>query len=218
MPAHPLIFSNQYLQLSSLLPHNTSIYGLGEYYSGNYRRNPSSTVQPFWALDIGDPVDANMYGYHSVYQEVRPRKGTNKRGEDAATTDTHAVWLKNSAGMDVILRDGVVQYRAIGGTFDFYFYSGDKNGSLIQFRQPGSTDCRPYSKCHLIMRKLGLIPRRPSSPRFTNSAVNVIEQYVQSIGLPQVPPTWAFGYHQCRWGYAVGDSSGRMLFSAMFHD
>ncbi|KAF8318461.1 glycoside hydrolase family 31 protein [Clavulina sp. PMI_390] len=166
MPAHPLVFSDQYLQISSSLPYNANVYGLGEYYSGNYRRNPSSTVQPFWALDIGDPMDANMYGYHAVYQEIRSSANGGM--------ETHAVWFKNSAGLDVILRDGVIQYRAIGGTLDFYFYSGDKSG---------------------------LIPGRPQSPRHVNSPANVIEQYVQSIGLPQVPPTWAFGFHQCRWGY-----------------
>lgn len=112
-----------------------------------------------------------MYGHHAVYQDVR------KNG------DMHAVWLKNAAGMDVILRDGVIQYRAIGGTLDFYFYSGDESPSA--------------STSSLSLN------RRAKKTGAVNSAVTVIEQYVQSIGLPQVPPTWAFGYHQCRWGYAV---------------
>lgn len=203
MPAHPLIFSDQYLQISSILPHNASIYGLGEYYSGNYRRNPSHTVQPFWALDIGDPVDANMYGYHPVYQEVRPRRAHsqveingNNRENALLSVDTHAVWLKTSAGMDVILRDGVMQYRAIGGTLDFYFYSGDERSPekpTKGFDHNVNVDFDPHS------------PANASYRGFKNTAITVIEQYVQSIGLPQVPPTWALGYHQSRWGYSVSN-------------
>lgn len=203
MPAHPLVFSDQYLQISSALPSNASIYGLGEYYSGNYRRNPSHTIQPFWALDIGDPIDANMYGYHAVYQEVRPRKAhwrtginSNDSGNNSLAVDTHAVWLKTSAGMDVILRDGVIQYRTIGGTLDFYFYSGDEHSSgkpARAFEHNTKSDFNTYS----------FASRGTSHRSFTNSAIIVIEQYVQSIGLPQIPPIWAFGYHQCRWGYSV---------------
>lgn len=62
MPAHPLVFENQYLQLSSALPEDANIYGLGEYISGELRRNQSETLQTFFALDAGDPVDSNMYG------------------------------------------------------------------------------------------------------------------------------------------------------------
>lgn len=200
MPAHPLIFSDQYLQLSSSLPPASSatIYGLGEYYSGNYKRNASGTVQPFWALDIGDPVDANMYGHHAVYQDVRHRKNIN--GEDGET-DTHAVWLRNAAGMDVILRDGVIQYRAIGGTLDFYIYSGDESPSA-SISNSASGSILNLRKSRRAREKAGIV----------NSAVTVIEQYVQSIGLPQVPPTWAFGYHQCRWGYAVSPPSSCDIF------
>jgi alpha-glucosidase len=208
MPAHPLIFSDQYLQISSALPLNTSVYGLGEYYSGNYRRNPSHTIQPFWALDIGDPIDANMYGYHSVYQELRPRKRQPRvKGSPATGTsavDTHAVWLKTSAGMDVILRDGVIQYRTIGGTLDFYFYSGDTRFEkptkrAVGFAHHDKADLNTHSS----------VSAETSGRAFTNTAVTVIEQYVQSIGLPQIPPNWAFGYHQCRWGYLVRRAQGR---------
>lgn len=221
MPSHQLIFSPQYIQLSSYLPtlrpsnsnsttnitdsqlSRSTIYGLGEYYAGNYARNTSGTIQPFWALDIGDPIDANMYGHHAVYMDVRSPSHSIASNGTGTIPDTHAVWLRNPSGMDIILRDGVVQYRAIGGTLDFYFYSGDANAS------PSSSFSTSLSERTAGTKSGALSPRavkncdKSNTKTRTNSAIHVIEQYVQSIGLPQVPPNWAFGYHQCRWGYAV---------------
>ncbi|KAK8861244.1 hypothetical protein IAR55_002063 [Kwoniella newhampshirensis] len=118
LPAHPLIFEDQYLQISSKLPTGANIYGLGEVIAGSgYRRNESATVQTFWTRDVGDPVDENMYGVHAMYMEVR-------YNEKLKRLQSHGVFLLNSNGMDVILRDGVIEYRAIGGTLDFYFLSG----------------------------------------------------------------------------------------------
>jgi alpha-glucosidase (family GH31 glycosyl hydrolase) len=31
--------------------------------------------------------------------------------------------------------------------------------------------------------------------------LDVISQYQNAIGLPHMPPYWALGWHQCRWGY-----------------
>ncbi|KAJ1588605.1 hypothetical protein NDA11_002522 [Ustilago hordei] len=119
MPKHEMVFENQYLQLSSALPEGANVYGLGEYVTGSFRRNPDETLQPFFTLDAGTPVDSNQYGYHPVYTEAR-------KGKDAKLS-THTVYLQNTAGMDVLLRRGVIQYRAIGGTLDFRFFSGDSS-------------------------------------------------------------------------------------------
>ncbi|OWZ26692.1 alpha-glucosidase [Cryptococcus neoformans c45] len=126
MPAHPLVFEDQYLQLSSKLPVGANIYGLGEAVSGSgYRRNSSSTVQTMWARDIADPVDENLYGTHPFYMEVR-------YNETSCTLASHGVFLRNSNGMDVVLRDGAIQYRAIGGTLDLYFVSGPSPNDVTE--------------------------------------------------------------------------------------
>ncbi|GAC93447.1 glycoside hydrolase [Pseudozyma hubeiensis SY62] len=119
-PKHELIFENQYLQLSSALPQDANVYGLGEYVTGSFRRNPNETLQTFFTLDAGTPVDSNMYGYHPVYTEVR-------KGSDGKLR-SHTVSWSSTSGMDVLLRSGLIQYRAIGGTMDLRFFSGSADG------------------------------------------------------------------------------------------
>jgi alpha-glucosidase len=174
MPSHPLIFENQYLQLSSALPKDANVYGLGEYISGGYRRNPNATLQPFMTLDQGDPVDSNMYGYHPVYMEAR---------QTGSELKSHAVYYQNTAPLDVILREGLIQYRAIGGTLDFRFFSGDdsSNSTTTSAASTNSSD---------------------STADLVNTPSNVISQYVNFIGLPTMIPRWSLGFHLCRWGYS----------------
>ncbi|EIW73063.1 hypothetical protein TREMEDRAFT_24338, partial [Tremella mesenterica DSM 1558] len=111
--SHSLIYEDQYLQMSTSLPTNANIYGLGEVVSSSgFRRDPNGTIATMWNRDSGGtPIDENLYGSHPFYLEVRP-------------TGSHGVFMLNSHGMDVILRPEVLQYRMIGGTFDLYFLAG----------------------------------------------------------------------------------------------
>ncbi|KAF5391185.1 hypothetical protein D9757_003120 [Collybiopsis confluens] len=157
-----LVFEDQYLQLTSSLPHDTNIYGLGEVIaSSGFRRNVAvsgGSIQTLWARDAGDPVDANFYGNHPVYLEHRFNETINE-------AQSHGVFLFSSSGGDIMLltppnaKQSLVQYRMIGGILDFYFFSGP-------------------------------------------SPVAVIEQHGALVGFPSWIPSWAFGFHQCRWGYA----------------
>ena len=31
--------------------------------------------------------------------------------------------------------------------------------------------------------------------------LDVVRRYTRLTGLPEMPPLWALGYHQCRWNY-----------------
>jgi alpha-glucosidase len=112
-----LVFESQYVRLSTSLPPNPNVYGLGEHsdsyrlrtYEG-YRRTLWNREAPFI------PRKENLYGSHPMYIEHR-------------TTGTHGVLLLNSNGMDVNYNrsssgDHYLEYNTIGGVLDFYFFAG----------------------------------------------------------------------------------------------
>ncbi|KIM86518.1 glycoside hydrolase family 31 protein [Piloderma croceum F 1598] len=133
----PLVFEDQYLQLTSALPKGTNIYGLGEVVSSSgFRRaigtnGDNGTIQTMWARDIADPIDQNLYGSHRIYLEHRFNQTTNK-------SQSHGVFLFSSAGADIMLltpassSTSLIEYRLIGGTLDFYFFSGPTPQSVIE--------------------------------------------------------------------------------------
>nr|ALS55547.1 alpha-glucosidase [Phaffia rhodozyma] len=120
-----LVFEAGYLEISSFLPKDANIFGLGEVVAtSGFRRNSSATVQTMWARDVGDPENQNMYGDHPIYIETR----FNKNG----ASSSHGVFLLNSEGMDIVLRDEVIEYRPLGGSLDFYFISGPTPIKVIE--------------------------------------------------------------------------------------
>ncbi|TFK48006.1 hypothetical protein OE88DRAFT_1665015 [Heliocybe sulcata] len=133
----PLVFEDQYLQISSALPLGTNIYGLGEVVaSSGFRRDVGTdggagSVQTWWARDVADPIDANMYGSHPIYLDHRYNTTTN-------TSKTHGVFLFTSAGADVLLATpsssnvSLIEYRLLGGILDFYFLSGPTPQTVIE--------------------------------------------------------------------------------------
>lgn len=105
-----LIFEDEYLQISSVLPDNANVYGLGDM-ADTFRRSPDNTLQTMWSLDAGTARGNNGYGSHPVYFELRDGK-------------VHGVFLRNSNGMDVALIKGQITYRILGGVLDFYVFDG----------------------------------------------------------------------------------------------
>ncbi|KAJ8689619.1 hypothetical protein PTI98_012506 [Pleurotus ostreatus] len=133
----PLVFEDQYLQLTSALPLDANIYGLGEVVArSGFRRDVGGhsgpgTVQTMWARDIADPIDENIYGSHPVYLEHRFNATTKK-------SNSHGVFLLSAAGADILLLTppgsavSLVEYRMIGGVLDFYFFSGPTPQDVIE--------------------------------------------------------------------------------------
>ncbi|KAG0363319.1 hypothetical protein BGZ54_008209, partial [Gamsiella multidivaricata] len=139
-----LVFEDEYLEISSVIPKEANIYGLGEVMS-SFRRDPKGTRQTLWARDAPTPKDQNLYGSHPFYMEMR-------------NGSTHGVFLRNSNGMDVFVTPGKVTYKVIGGVLDFTVFVGP-------------------------------------------TPAEVMDQYTEVIGRPHMPPAWAMGFHQSRYGY-----------------
>lgn len=129
----PLVFEDRYLQLTSALPLDANVYGLGEVVaSSGFRRDVrEGTVQTMWNRDEADPLDENIYGSHSMYLEHRLVSHTS-------TFQSHGVFLSSAAGSDIILatppfsNQSLIQFRLIGGTLDLYFFSGPDPKSVIE--------------------------------------------------------------------------------------
>ncbi|KAF9092384.1 hypothetical protein BGX23_004354 [Mortierella sp. AD031] len=112
-----LVYSDEYLEISSVLPEDANIFGLGEVVTA-FRRDPRGTRQTMWARDAATPVDENLYGSHPFHLEMR--KGL-----------AHGVFLRNSNGMDVIITPKKITYKVIGGILDFTIFLGPKPTDVI---------------------------------------------------------------------------------------
>ncbi|GLJ09405.1 hypothetical protein SUGI_0108790 [Cryptomeria japonica] len=142
-----LVFKDQYLEISTILPTSASLYGLGENTQPNGVKILPNEPYTLYTTDIAAfNLNTDLYGSHPFYMDLR-------RGGLA-----HGALLLNSNGMEVLYTGSKLTYKVIGGLLDFYFFAG-------------------------------------SSP------LEVVQQYTELVGRPAAMPYWAFGFHQCRWGY-----------------
>ncbi|WAR24895.1 SUIS-like protein [Mya arenaria] len=124
--AGPLIFSDQYLQLSTYLA-SDNFYGLGEHRHMRLKHDIDYKTWPIFTRDaaVNSPSytlttnpyplfqdHTNLYGAHPFYMNLEDEKG-----------NAHAVLLDPNPRLT---------YRTIGGVLDFYFFLGPDPESVIQ--------------------------------------------------------------------------------------
>lgn len=115
-PYGDLVFKDQYLEISTKLPEDASLYGLGENTQPHGIKLYPNDPYTLYTLDVSAiNLNTDLYGSHPVYMDLR-----NVGGQAYA----HGVLLMNSNGMDVFYRGGSLTYKVIGGILDFYFFSG----------------------------------------------------------------------------------------------
>lgn len=149
-PFNSLVFKDQYLEITTKLPSDASLYGLGENTQPHGIKLYPNDPYTLYTMDISAiQLNTDLYGSHPVYMDLR-----NVGGQPFA----HAVLLLNSNGMDVFYTGKSLTYKVIGGVLDFYFFAGP-------------------------------------------TPLDAVNQYTSLIGRPAPMPYWAFGFHQCRWGY-----------------
>lgn len=87
-------------------------------------------------MDAGNTVDGNVYGVIPFYQETR-------YGQNGSDTTAHGMYARNGMtsesrrsadidssiahGQEWLLRANTMTYRTLGGSFDLYFLSGQKD-------------------------------------------------------------------------------------------
>lgn len=115
-PYSPLVFKDQYLEISTKLPEDASLYGFGENTQPHGIKLYPGDPYTLFTTDVSAiNLNTDLYGSHPVYMDLR-----NVNGKAFA----HAVLLLNSNGMDVFYRGTSLTYKVIGGVLDFYFFSG----------------------------------------------------------------------------------------------
>ncbi|CAL8361168.1 unnamed protein product [Merluccius merluccius] len=118
----PLVFADQYLQLSAKLPsHN--IYGLGEHVHKQYRHDTNWKTWPIFTRDaFPNGAMDNLYGHYPFFLCLEDESGKS-----------FGVFLMNSNAMEVTLQPApAVTYRTIGGLLDFYVLFGDTPEQVVQ--------------------------------------------------------------------------------------
>uniref|UniRef100_A0A8C5BLD4 alpha-glucosidase n=1 Tax=Gadus morhua TaxID=8049 RepID=A0A8C5BLD4_GADMO len=144
----PLVFADQYLQLSARLPsHN--IYGLGEHVHKQYRHDTNWKTWPIFTRDaFPNGGTHNLYGHYPFFLCLEDESGKS-----------FGVFLMNSNAMEVTLQPApAVTYRTIGGILDFYVLFGD-------------------------------------------TPEQVVQEFLELIGRPVIPPYWSLGFQLSRWNY-----------------
>ena len=119
----PLIFEDQYLYLSTKIPEEPFLYGLGQH-NDPFLLNSTDYNRTLWNRDApGLNEGTNLYGSHPIYHDHR----LTEQG-----AQTHGVALINSHGMKVRIDGGRLAYNVLGGIFDLYFFAGPEPAKITE--------------------------------------------------------------------------------------
>ncbi|KAB0404155.1 hypothetical protein E2I00_018887 [Balaenoptera physalus] len=118
----PLLFADQFLQLSIRLP-SANVYGLGEHVHQQYRHDMNWKTWPIFARDTIPKGDGtNLYGAQTFFLCLEDASGLS-----------FGVFLMNSNAMEVSLQPTpAVTYRTTGGILDFYVFLGNTPEQVVQ--------------------------------------------------------------------------------------
>ena len=142
-----LVLKDQYLELTTWVPEDSALIGLGERISSTgLRLRRSGRPLALWNRDCTDYPDLNLYGSFPFVLELR------------ADGSAHGLLLWNSNAMDVVASADRLSFRATGGVLDVYVLAGP-------------------------------------------TPLDVVQQLTRLLGRPALPPLWALGFHQSKYGY-----------------
>ncbi|KAF1347526.1 glycosyl hydrolases family 31-domain-containing protein [Delphinella strobiligena] len=142
-----LVYENQFIEFVSTLPENYNLYGMGERIHG--LRLGNNFTATFYAADVGDPIDTNLYGNHPFYLDTRYYEVSATSGNltlltgntiDNATyvSYSHGAYLRNSHGMEALMQPNNITWRTLGGSIDLYFFDGPTAADVTKQYQIGA--------------------------------------------------------------------------------
>uniref|UniRef100_A0A3Q0T6M1 Lysosomal alpha-glucosidase n=1 Tax=Amphilophus citrinellus TaxID=61819 RepID=A0A3Q0T6M1_AMPCI len=114
----PLLFADQYLQLSTTLA-SSLVSGLGEHYT-SLLLDLNWTSLTLWNRDMAPHADANLYGSHPFYI-VQEEDGL-----------AHGVFLLNSNAIVMLQPTPALTWVSTGGILDLYVFLGPDPQSVIR--------------------------------------------------------------------------------------
>ena len=113
------VFKDQYIELGTTFDSSTKTFGLGESARLNHALTPGSTFT-LWARDEPAAVkDVNLYGSFPFYLQM-------------LNGNAHGAMLFNSNGMDVLLTEESLTFKAIGGMIDLYVFAGSSPADVAK--------------------------------------------------------------------------------------
>ncbi|CAD7690944.1 unnamed protein product [Nyctereutes procyonoides] len=118
----PLVYSDQYLQISTKLP-SEYMYGIGEHIHKRFRHDLNWKTWPIFTRDqLPGDNNNNLYGHHTFFMCIEDETGKS-----------FGVFLMNSNAMEIFIQPTpVVTYRVTGGILDFYIFLGDTPEQVVQ--------------------------------------------------------------------------------------
>nr|XP_007970400.2 sucrase-isomaltase, intestinal [Chlorocebus sabaeus] len=118
----PLVYSDQYLQISTRLP-SDYIYGIGEQVHKRFRHDLSWKTWPIFTRDqLPGDNNNNLYGHQTFFMCIEDTSGKS-----------FGVFLMNSNAMEIFIQPTpIVTYRVTGGILDFYIFLGDTPEQVVQ--------------------------------------------------------------------------------------
>ncbi|XP_061191912.1 lysosomal alpha-glucosidase-like [Saccostrea echinata] len=166
--AAPLIFADQYIQLSTFLP-SKFLYGLGEH-RGRLLQSMDWRRLTTWNRDQAphDPdTGTNLYGHHPFYLMM----------EDGGRS--HGFFLLNSNAKETVLQPApALTWRTIGGILDMYMFMGPSPAEVVQQYTEviGHTFMPPYWSLGFHLCKYGY--------HSVNETMDVVKR-MQEAKIPQ---------------------------------
>ncbi|KAK2946051.1 putative Lysosomal alpha-glucosidase [Blattamonas nauphoetae] len=112
------VFAKQFIQIATTTSQDPIIHGLGERRTEFALKVPQNIT--VFNQDNLTPRDENLYGHHPFMIDVQP------------DGSCHGILFFNAYPLEVELNNGFISFRSMGGSLDFYIFTGPTIKDITQ--------------------------------------------------------------------------------------